>query len=99
MISVIPNSPGFRANLERVIADLYLKMMEEEIRKQTEPPKPPVEMIPLENLLRPIAQEIATNSKAETNLQTIVDSLKNNYHVRKNTAIFHVWQEGSSSFC
>lgn len=69
-------------NLERVVADLYLKMMKEEIRKQTEPPKPPVEMNPLENLLRPIAQEIAANSKVETNLQTIVDSLKSNYHVR-----------------
>ena len=35
-----------------------------------------VEMISLENLLRPIAQEIAANSKAETYPQTIVDSRK-----------------------
>lgn len=82
LVSIIPNGPGFRANLKRFVSELPLKPMKEEIRKQTEPPKPSAEMISLETLFLPIAQEIAANSQAETDPQMIVDSMKSNYHVR-----------------
>ena len=83
VISVIPSGPGMRANLERALAEFCLRKMKEELHQPEAPLKLSADRIAVEKLLRPIAQEIAVDEKAEASLQTIIDSLKNSYHIHK----------------
>ena len=81
VVSIIPNGPGFRANLVQTLVDLAIQMKKDRLKKEKEPPKPPAEAILVSRIFEAVSKELASEDGALDNLQVILKRLEDNYFV------------------